>query len=176
MQPPRPHTHAGAALRQLKKHISTNDLHCCRDGSADFVRTAGRTCLRHFNVLDCKGCASSIGKRSELPVFGDDPSLPLPVRRHMNTTPDHWPCTNSEVPLFRLLSAAQYFGHRVLGPVVQVSLQARRPASNCQRNESGQWAHHVHSALVEFCEGQSAADPGQRGTWTNPIPRPRSCR
>jgi hypothetical protein len=25
---PRPHTHAGTALRQLTMHISTNDLHC----------------------------------------------------------------------------------------------------------------------------------------------------
>jgi hypothetical protein len=27
---PRPHTHAGDALRQLTMHISTNDLHCCK--------------------------------------------------------------------------------------------------------------------------------------------------
>jgi hypothetical protein len=25
-----PHTHAGAALRKLTMHISTNDLHCCK--------------------------------------------------------------------------------------------------------------------------------------------------
>jgi hypothetical protein len=27
---PPPHSHAGAALRQLTMHISTNDLHCCK--------------------------------------------------------------------------------------------------------------------------------------------------
>jgi hypothetical protein len=27
---PFPHTHAGAALRRLTMHISTNDLHCCK--------------------------------------------------------------------------------------------------------------------------------------------------